>query len=239
MTGFLSTWTTLLGDVDLVGALGLGLVHRLVRLTQELFLALRVVGKASDPDAGGETRLDPLLAQEGVGGDGLVEPFGQGAGRGHRRLRQDPHELVAAVTGQDVHVADALHHDLGQLGQALAAHQVAVLVVDPLELVEVEKDQRHDGAVTPAAARFPTLFTISSTAAGRFRLKIGTQRRDRVTKRVVWSIAGRKRRSFRVSLTMAGLPCWATHPTMPCPDLMRKPLSRLALGPPTMSQTSS
>ena len=32
---------------------------------------------------------------------------------------------------------------------------MAVLVVDLLELVEVEKDQRHDGAVTTAAARFP------------------------------------------------------------------------------------
>src|SRR5439155_22081674 len=107
-TGFLSAWTTLLGDVDLVWALGLGSVHRFVSLAQELFLALRMVGKASDPDAGGETRLDPFFAQKGVGGDGLVEAFGHGVGRGYGGLRQDHHELVAAVPGQDVHVADAL-----------------------------------------------------------------------------------------------------------------------------------
>src|SRR2546425_2662187 len=70
-------------------------------------------------------------------------------------------------------------------------------------------------------------------------MKIGTQRTDRVIKRVARSISERKRRSVRVSLTMAGFPCWATHPTMPCPALMRRPLSRRALGPPTMSKTSS
>ena len=61
-----------------------------------------------------------------------------------RRLRQDHHELVAAVAG---HGGVALLHDALQqeadLAQDLAAGQMAMAIVDDLEVVEVHEQQHR------------------------------------------------------------------------------------------------
>ena len=57
-------------------------------------------------------------------------------------LGQDDGELLAAVAGEDVLGADPGLDGVGQDLQHRIARQVAVGVVDVLEFVEVEHDQR-------------------------------------------------------------------------------------------------
>ena len=65
------------------------------------------------------------------------------------RVGQDDREFVAAEPGHDVGFAGAAADDAGRLDQRLAARQMAVAVVDLLEAVQVEEQQRQ----RPAAAR--------------------------------------------------------------------------------------
>ena len=64
-------------------------------------------------------------------------------------IGQDQGEFVAAEPGHDVGFTGAAADDRGRLDERLAARQVAVAVVDLLEAVEVEEQQRQ----RPAAAR--------------------------------------------------------------------------------------
>ena len=72
-------------------------------------------------------------------------------GVGERRLREDHRELVAADAAGDVGVADDLADALGDLGQHRVAGEVADPVVDRLEVVEVEDDQREAPVVALGA----------------------------------------------------------------------------------------
>ena len=67
--------------------------------------------------------------------------------RGAVGLRQDHHELVAAVARGDVGVAHRGADQEADLAQRAAAAQVAVGVVDRLEAVEVDEQQRQRAAV--------------------------------------------------------------------------------------------
>ena len=66
-------------------------------------------------------------------------PLGVGVGQQHD-------ELVAAVAGDDVVVAQLAAHRLGDRAQDVVPGQVAVLVVDRLEVVEVEQQAGQRGA---------------------------------------------------------------------------------------------
>ena len=83
--------------------------------------------------------------------DGLADALRDHQGARGRRLRQHHHELVAAVAGQDVGLAHRLHQDAAHLGQGARARQVAVRVVDALEAVQVQEDDRERDAVALAA----------------------------------------------------------------------------------------
>ena len=67
------------------------------------------------------------------------------------RLGQDHGELVAADPAGDVGRADDAAHPLGDLGEHAVAGEVPDPVVDPLEVVEVEHDQRDVALVAPGA----------------------------------------------------------------------------------------
>src|SRR5439155_13445836 len=71
---------------------------------------------------------------------------------GQIRLREDDRELVTADPARDVGRANDLAHPLGGLGEDAVAGEVADLVVDRLEVVEVEDDER-EVAVVPVGAR--------------------------------------------------------------------------------------
>ena len=64
-----------------------------------------------------------------------------------QRVGQQHDELVAAVPGNRVAGADFARHPPGALDQHGIAHLMPVLVVDFLEMVEIEQQQREGIAV--------------------------------------------------------------------------------------------
>ena len=74
---------------------------------------------------------------------GDADPLGQLGGALDRRLREDHDELLAAVAGERVDLADLLLDPLRELAQDRVAAGVTVLVVDLLEVVEVEHEHRQ------------------------------------------------------------------------------------------------
>ena len=76
-------------------------------------------------------------------GDDFADAVGIQPGARLGGLHQQHGELVPAVAGHHVDAARVLHEDLGDLAQRVVAHGVAELVVDGLEAVEVQQDDRH------------------------------------------------------------------------------------------------
>ena len=68
-------------------------------------------------------------------------------------FRQQDRELVAAEPGHDVGFAGAASNDGGRLDERPAAQQVAVGVVDPLEPVQIDEEQRQRPAAAHGALR--------------------------------------------------------------------------------------
>ena len=83
----------------------------------------------------------------------LRDALRQRAGLLDRRARQDHHELLAAVAGDEVAGAGVLAQHGGDLLQRLVAVRVPEAVVDGLEEVEVHHEQREGEAVAGGALR--------------------------------------------------------------------------------------
>ena len=77
-----------------------------------------------------------------------AHPFGEPAGAGEVGIRERDAELLAAVTKQDVAVADTLEHAVRDGLQGDVAGGMPVLVVDGLESIDVDHDERQRCAVT-------------------------------------------------------------------------------------------
>src|SRR5262249_45207133 len=67
---------------------------------------------------------------------------------------QHEHELLTAVAGEEILTADRLAGALGEFTQDEVAAQVAVLVVDSLELVDVEHQHGERPEVALGAGHF-------------------------------------------------------------------------------------
>src|SRR5512133_3260091 len=96
------------------------------------------------PDAA----VGPLGAERCPVG-GQAELLGRGQAALQAGLGQDEHELLAAVAGEGVDVADAAGDPAGELDQDPAAALVAEAVVDRLEVVDVKHEQGQDPAEAP------------------------------------------------------------------------------------------
>ena len=66
-----------------------------------------------------------------------------------RRLGKNRHELLAAIPRDDVDLAHRVLEQRAQLSQHAVAGEVADGVVDPLEMVDVEQQQRERRVVAP------------------------------------------------------------------------------------------
>ena len=145
--------------VDLVaGAHALGLVHRDVRALQQPHGVAGVRGEQRDADAGVDVDADA------ADGEGMLERGAQPQPGGARRRLvaglEDDRELVAAEPGERVVVAQELLQARADLAQHLVAGVVAERVVELLEAVEVDQEQRQLG-------RRPRTRSRSSSAACR------------------------------------------------------------------------
>ncbi len=135
---------------DLVAglALGLGAVHRDVGVAQDL-LGVGVAGRAvGDTDRGGHQDIVPVdrevHAQDFLDAVGHVD----GAAGVVHPVDQD-RELVAAQPRHGVAGAEKVLEPAGDAHQQLVADRVAEAVVDVLEAVEVEKEDREVGLGPP------------------------------------------------------------------------------------------
>ena len=102
-------------------------------------------------DADGDRHADDLaLEDEAALLDLLAQPLGERARALEVRLREDDGELLAAVAREDLVAPDALLDDARHLLEDVVAREVAVDVVDLLEVVDVE---HQEAEVAHVAAR--------------------------------------------------------------------------------------
>ena len=93
----------------------------------------------ADADGDGD-RLPVRDLQRRLGNNG-AEPLGDLDGFARHRLRQDQHELLAAVASEEVGRPDVVDDDVGDLSKHGVTAVVAEGVVDRLEAIDV--DERH------------------------------------------------------------------------------------------------
>ena len=79
----------------------------------------------------------------------LRKPLGDDERALHVHGGQDHGELLSAVARGEVHLSDGLAEDLGDLANDTVTLQVAVGVVELLEVVDVEHDEAEGGLVAP------------------------------------------------------------------------------------------
>ena len=117
--------------------LSLGAVHRSVRLLQQDH------GVVADGDANACRHEERTPVELDRGGDRLEQPLGDADrfGRLGDRREHDG-ELVASEPGRDVAGAQALLNAAAELGEDPVADVVAPAVVDALEVVDVDEQQR-------------------------------------------------------------------------------------------------
>ena len=145
-----------LGHLDPVLPRPLRAVERLVRHRDEGLRRGRVPGRRGrDTQA---DRHDPRGRARVAGGhalDAQAQDLGDGGGAAGGRRRQNRRELLAAVARDEVARARQRLADLaGHAPQALVADLVAERVVEVLEVVDVDHDERER---QPVAGRAPPL----------------------------------------------------------------------------------
>ncbi len=142
-----------LGQVDdlvTVAALALDLVHRQIRVVDELIAHVVRVPSEGDPHAGGDRDLQPDtspavgLRQAERRSEGLANPAGHGLGvaRVAQVLAQD-HELVPGHPGQGVTGPQQAAEAPAHRDQQRVADRMAVRIVHLLEPVEVGEQHRR------------------------------------------------------------------------------------------------
>src|SRR5947208_6087538 len=133
---------------DPVLARPFGLVHRRVGLAEHVVGVRVATGPGHDPDA----RRHGRGAAE-HGSDAARQPGGRGVGDGAVGLGHQDRELVAPEPADDVRLAHGGAHRVRDEAQHRVARRVTVSVVHPLEVVQVEVDQRQRAAVPAVAAQ--------------------------------------------------------------------------------------
>ena len=131
-----------------VPAAVLRLVQRVVGLAEQRLLVVRVRGVRRDPDAHGQrTAPCAVRVREPVRRDRLADLLGDDEGAGGVGLGQHDRELLAAVAGDDVDLAHDRRQHPAELGERRVAGDVTVRVVEALEVVGVDHEQRQVLAV--------------------------------------------------------------------------------------------
>ena len=128
-------------ELEVAASAFLGVIHRGVGVAHQCFDVVTVFGKKADADAAAHMQFVAFAAERG---DHRIERFlrdecGMVAAGGKMK---DEDELVAAQSSHAVVFAHAFQQALGCHAQHAVADMVAERVVDVLEVVEVEEQQR-------------------------------------------------------------------------------------------------
>ena len=131
----------------------LGHVKRLVGIFQQVFYFETIAGVNGDPNAGRHKHLVQTQLERGAQG---VQQFGQDAlqMRSISQVRDDHRELVTTHAGHSVNLTQAVLNAPGSFGQQQVAPVMAQGVIDFLEVVQVDEQQRQLQAVTATFFEF-------------------------------------------------------------------------------------
>ena len=134
-------------------------------------------GQSGDADGGGKPDGQTVRRQKRVGPDAVPDALGDSLGAFGARVRQDQRELVAAEPGDDVGFTGAAADDSAGLHERLAARQMAVVVVDLLEAVEVEEQHRQRTAAAHRALGLAPQHLVEVARIGQQRQIVGDRQR--------------------------------------------------------------
>ena len=129
--------------LDAVAATRLRPVHRPVGVAQQVGRDRRLGGIDREPDAGGDEELDALDVDRFS--DRRSQPLGHAPWIEPHICPCSQHddELVAAETSEQRSLTDGATDPFGQHRQEAVADAVPEAVVDGLEVVEIDEQQRH------------------------------------------------------------------------------------------------
>ena len=129
----------------------LGLVERPVRLADDLRGRVGGLGvELRDPDGDGDVQGRPAVrAGKREGLHPLAQPLRHDERALHVHRGQDHGELLPAVARGKVHLPDRLAEELGDFPDDAVSLQVAVGVVELLEVVDVEHHEAEGRLVAP------------------------------------------------------------------------------------------
>jgi hypothetical protein len=148
----------------------LGLVEGLVGSLEERG---RVIVGAELGDPGRE--VEALEGPDGARADCELHAAVELFGIGQVGLREDDRELVAAHAAGDVRAPNDRLQPLGDPGEDGVRGQVPDAVVDRLEVVDVEYDQRELAVVAmgTGALAYERLVEVAAVVQGRERVEVG------------------------------------------------------------------
>ena len=130
-----------------VAALQFGAIHRGVGIAGQGFQVLAVVGIESNANA--HRHEAGLAVQFERGADGVADLVGDAEGFVHVvHIMKQGQELVAPLAGEQVAGAQAAAHAARRFDQQGVTGCVAELVIDLLEVIQIEEQQRKAGLVT-------------------------------------------------------------------------------------------
>src|SRR5499433_4446335 len=132
---------------DEVSPLPLGVVEGVVGALDQVADVARIVWIAGDAEARGQRAV-----LEGIALDDRAHPLGVDQRRRLRRARQEGDELIAAVPGDNRIAPRLARQELDDLLEHVVAGAVAPAIVDGLEAVEVEQDERERLLIARRAA---------------------------------------------------------------------------------------
>src|SRR5271166_6142642 len=138
-------------------------VHGLVGQVQQLSFRARIGGIRGDADARGDIHVDSSVLQPNSFANQLMQAARDTEGIFLRRLRQQHNEFVAAIPEGEVDQAALVFDGLADFAEQLRAHQVAVRIVNVLEMIEVDEDQGKLERIAMRAVDFRVEHEIQMT----------------------------------------------------------------------------
>src|SRR5688572_8061331 len=131
-----------LSDANSVFARFFHLVHRHIGRSHQFFSGGSHVGQRGDPDRGRETELQSVAFEERMNAQSLTDAVSHCRGTFGASVGQHDCELVATETGDDVGFTRAASNYGCGFHERPASGLMPVLIVDSLETVEVQEQQR-------------------------------------------------------------------------------------------------
>jgi hypothetical protein len=126
-----------------VSAFALRLVERLIAPLEQRFHRVFSTFERSNPDRHRDRQGSALCARiEGLGSDQLPHPLSNPKRHGFVGVGENDDELLASGPARQIEIAQAFPQPSSEFLQHPVADVMAVIVVDRLEVIDVDHEQR-------------------------------------------------------------------------------------------------